>query len=53
MLETPDGLRLSPIYDVLNTLLYEGYDRRLALAIDGVRVPAEQITGKLLRDFGA
>lgn len=35
LLETPAGLRLSPVYDVLNTAMYESYDRNLALSIDG------------------
>lgn len=52
LLETPDGLRLSPLYDVVNSVLYERYDQNLALAIDGKKVPFESITRPLLAAFG-
>src|SRR6185312_1154681 len=32
LLETAAGLRLSPIYDVLNTAIYDGFDQTLALS---------------------
>ncbi len=35
LLERPEGLRLSPAYDQLNTAIYENYDRDAALEIDG------------------
>jgi serine/threonine-protein kinase HipA len=52
LLERPEGLRLAPIYDVVNTAVYADYDRNLALAIDGRRVALEALTQPLLRDFG-
>ena len=52
LLETPTGLRLSPLYDVVNTALYEGYDPSLALLIDGRTVRLESVTRPLLEDFG-
>ena len=52
LLETPNGLRLSPLYDVVNSVIYEGYDQNLALSIDGKKVPFENITRPLLETFG-
>lgn len=52
LLETPVGLRLSPAYDVLNTALYPGYDRQLALSIDGQKRQLDIVNHALLRSFG-
>ena len=54
LLETPTGLRLSPLYDVVNTALYfdQGYDQTLALLIDGKSVQLSAVTRALLEDFG-
>lgn len=52
LLETPGGLRLSPLYDVLNTAIYDNYDRELALTIAGKKVQLEAVTRALLTDFG-
>ena len=52
LLETAQGLRLSPVYDVVNTALYPGLDTTFGLAIDGAKRPLDTITGALLRDFG-
>lgn len=52
LLETPQGLRLSPVYDVVNIALYDGFDRELALTIDGCKVQLESVTRTLLTDFG-
>ena len=52
LLETPLGLRLSPLYDVVNTALYDGYDRELALSIGGAKVQLDTVTQPLLREFG-
>jgi serine/threonine-protein kinase HipA len=52
LLETPTGLRLSPLYDVVNTALYERYDQTLALLIDGKEVQLEAVSRPLLEDFG-
>lgn len=52
LLETPQGLRLSPVYDVLNTALYDGFDRALALTIDGRRDQLDTVTKASLAAFG-
>jgi len=52
LLETPDGLRLAPLYDVLNTALYPEYDRTLALRIAGKRVALDAVTPTLLEELG-
>jgi serine/threonine-protein kinase HipA len=52
LLERPEGLRLSPIYDVVNVGIYGGFDQNLALAIAGDRVPLERVTQPLLAAFG-
>lgn len=52
LLETSTGLRLSPLYDVINTALYPDYDQELALLIDGKRVPLDAVTRPLLEKFG-
>ena len=51
LLETPTGLRLAPLYDVVNTAVYNEYDRNLALLVDGRHVPLEAVTRPLLEDF--
>ena len=52
LLETPTGLRLSPLYDVVNTALYKDYDQTLALSLAGKKRPIEAITRPVLEDFG-
>jgi serine/threonine-protein kinase HipA len=52
LLETPTGLRLSPLYDVVNTVVYDGYEQTLALRINGRHVPLESVTLALLEEFG-
>lgn len=52
LLETPDGLRLSPVYDVLNTAVYPGYSQMLALSINGTKWPVDSVTRKVLEAFG-
>lgn len=52
LLETPDGLRLSPAYDVVNTALYDGFDQVLALSIGGRSVQLEAVDQAVLRGFG-
>jgi serine/threonine-protein kinase HipA len=52
LLETPDGLRLSPAYDVLNTAVYDGFDQRLALSFNGTKVHLDEANAVLFRDFG-
>jgi serine/threonine-protein kinase HipA len=52
LLETPTGLRLSPVYDVVNSALYPGYDQKLALTIAGRRWPIEALNREVLVGFG-
>jgi serine/threonine-protein kinase HipA len=52
LLETPDGLRLSPAYDIVNTAFYEGYDQNLALSIGGAKFHLDQVTRQILEGFG-
>lgn len=52
LLETSIGLRLSPLYDVVNTAFYEGYDQNLALQIDGKNVALDAVTRPVLETFG-
>ncbi len=52
LLETPEGLRLSPVYDVLNTAIYPGYNQELALTIGGKRITLDLINHDLLFKFG-
>src|SRR5215831_497850 len=52
LLETEDGLRLSPAYDILNSALYDGFDQNLALSIDGSKPHLDQVTRDLLKKFG-
>jgi serine/threonine-protein kinase HipA len=52
LLETPDGLRLSPAYDVVNTAVYPEYDRKLALSIFGQKILLEEADSALFIDFG-
>jgi serine/threonine-protein kinase HipA len=51
LLETEAGLRLSPLYDVVNTAIYPAYDRNLALRIGGTKTPLGAATRPLLEDF--
>ncbi|WKA30035.1 type II toxin-antitoxin system HipA family toxin [Bradyrhizobium roseum] len=52
LLETPQGLRLSPAYDILNTALYDGYDQNIALSIDGKKPNLDEVAWPLLSSFG-
>jgi serine/threonine-protein kinase HipA len=52
LLETPTGLRLSPAYDVLNTVIYERFEATFGLAIDGKHRHIEELDGALFRRFG-
>lgn len=51
LLETNGGLRLSPVYDAVNTVLYDGFDQTLALRIDGATRQLDIVNHKLLFDF--
>lgn len=54
LLETPDGLRLSPAYDVVNTYIYAryGYSTRFGLAIGGAEYQFENIDREVLSGLG-
>jgi serine/threonine-protein kinase HipA len=52
LLETPQGLRLSPAYDILNTAFYDGFDQNIALSIDGAKPHLDAVTWPLLVSFG-
>ena len=53
LIETHRGLRLSPAYDLVNTLMYYGtFDRNIALSLLGDKMSCEQINRKILIEFG-
>jgi serine/threonine-protein kinase HipA len=52
LLETPDGLRLSPAYDVVNTAFDDGFDQTLALSFAGKKIDLEAANAALFRSFG-
>ncbi len=52
LLEKPEGLRLSPIYDVVNVGIYPSYDQNLALALGDDKIALEKVTRLLLLAFG-
>jgi serine/threonine-protein kinase HipA len=51
LLERPEGLRLSPAYDLVNTLVYP-YDRHTALAIGGQKRPFDSLARPLIQRLG-
>ena len=53
LLERPEGLRLSPAYDLVNTIVYPGYDRSTALDIGGAKRPFDAIDRRIVEAFGA
>lgn len=52
LLERPEGLRLSPAYDVVNVGVYPEFSQQLALSIDGDFVMLEAVTRPVLAAFG-
>lgn len=52
LLEKPEGLRLSPTYDVLNTAVYEEFERVFGLEIDGKRQYLDNLDRALFKRFG-
>ncbi|MCH8112477.1 MAG: HipA domain-containing protein [Proteobacteria bacterium] len=54
LLETPEGLRLSPAYDIVNTYVYapQGYSTEFGLRIDGMRHELEAIDQPVLTRLG-
>jgi serine/threonine-protein kinase HipA len=52
LLECPEGLRLSPAYDLVNTLVYPGYERHAALEIDGQKRPFDSLDRARIEKLG-
>lgn len=52
LLERPEGLRLSPAYDLVSTLLYPQYDRETALAIGGAKREFGALSRPIVRRLG-
>nr|WP_275896089.1 HipA domain-containing protein [Sphingomonas crusticola] len=52
LLERPEGLRLSPAYDLVNTLVYSGYERDAALEIGGQKREFEALDRVLVEKLG-
>lgn len=53
LLENGDKeLRLSPAYDLVNTMIYPQYDRIIALEIDGAKRPFDTLDRSLLEGLG-
>jgi serine/threonine-protein kinase HipA len=52
LLERAEGLRLSPVYDVVNVGLYPELGQRLALTLDGSIVQLDAVTRSSLAAFG-
>lgn len=53
MLETADGLRLSPAYDIVNTRVYGRYDEMLALRFKGRDIAVDAADRMLMLAFAA
>lgn len=51
LLERPEGLRLSPAYDLVNTLLYP-YDQETALEIGGRKRHFDTLDRRVVESFG-
>lgn len=52
LLERPEGLRLSPAYDLVNTLVYRGYERQTALEIGGRKREFDSLNRTRIEQFG-
>jgi serine/threonine-protein kinase HipA len=52
LLERGEGLRLSPAYDLLNTIIYPHYDSITALAIGGEKLAFDQLSRATLVALG-
>lgn len=53
LLERPEGLRLSPAYDLVNTLIYPDLERVTALEIGGARRPFDSLSRAQIEQLGA
>lgn len=52
LLERPEGLRLSPAYDLVNTLVYPGYERYAALEIGGRKREFDSLDRTQIKQLG-
>ncbi len=52
LLETKDGLRLSPAYDVLNTAVYPKFEQNLALHMNGKSYHLDELEKVNFEQFG-
>jgi serine/threonine-protein kinase HipA len=52
LLERPEGLRLSPAYDIVNVGIYPEFSQQFALSIGGDFILLESITRAVLTAFG-
>jgi serine/threonine-protein kinase HipA len=52
LLESEGGLRLSPAYDLINTLVYPGYERTAALELGGGKRAFDTLDRALVETFG-
>jgi serine/threonine-protein kinase HipA len=52
LLETDDGLRFSPAYDLVNTLVYPQYDRIVALELGGQKQAFDTLDRTTIAGFG-
>lgn len=52
LLETRDGLRLSPAYDLVNTLVYPQYERHVALTIGGQKLAFDRLDRTVVEQLG-
>jgi serine/threonine-protein kinase HipA len=53
LLEHAEGLRLSPAYDLINTLVYPQYERNAALEIAGRKRSFDTLDRMLVEQLGA
>lgn len=53
LLERVEGLRFSPAYDLVNTLVYPDYERETALEIGGRKLPFEDLNKAVIEKLGA
>jgi len=52
LLERPEGLRLSPAYDLVNSLIYPDYERQTALAIGGQKRNFDSLDRSVVEKLG-
>lgn len=52
LLEQKEGLRLSPAYDLVNTLVYPDYERQTALAIGGRKRAFDSLDARVVARLG-